>query len=125
MLKILPTRSDEPIFWLMFGTGGMIAAWVLPAILVVMIVAGICPPGIDSGLLSFAQAKAILGNWFLALVLFGIVFILCMYALHRMYHSLHDLNLHSKIFWYICYGGAAALSFITLGLQLMIYCKLF
>ncbi|MGN0908674.1 MAG: fumarate reductase subunit FrdD, partial [Succinivibrio sp.] len=99
MRQILPTRSDEPIYWLMFGTGGMVAAWILPAILVVFIVAGICPPDADAGLLSFSQVSGILGNWFLALVLFGVVFILSFYSLHRMYHSTHDFNLHSKIFW--------------------------
>ncbi|MDD6318402.1 MAG: fumarate reductase subunit D [Succinatimonas hippei] len=125
MRPILPTRSDEPIYWLMFGTGGMVAAWILPAILVVFIVAGICPPDSDAGLLSYSQVSGILGNWFLALVLFGVVFILSFYALHRMFHSLHDLNLHSKIFWYICYGGAAAISFIDLGLQLLSYVELF
>ena len=125
MRPILPTRSDEPIYWLMFGTGGMVAAWVLPAVLVVFILAGISSPDVTTGLLSFEQVKGILGHLFLALVLFGIVFILSFYSLHRMYHSTHDFKLHSKIFWYICYGGAAALSFIVLGLQLLIYVKLF
>ena len=42
-----------------------------------------------------------------------------------MYHSTHDFNLYSKIFWFICYGAAAAISFIDLGLQLLSYVELF
>ena len=56
-------RSDEPIYWLLFGAGGMAVAMALPAVLVVLIVAGITSPDVSSGVLSFAHAKSILGCW--------------------------------------------------------------
>lgn len=125
MHQQLPSRSDEPIYWLMFGSGGMVAAMALPALLIVMIVAGITSPDVESGMLSFAQMKLVLGNWFLSLILFGIVFMLLFYSLHRIYHSTHDIGLHTKAMWFACYGAAAAVSFIVFGVQLLIYCKLF
>ncbi|MBQ9274595.1 MAG: fumarate reductase subunit D [Succinivibrio sp.] len=125
MHQTLPTRSDEPIYWLMFGGGGMIAAIVLPAILVIMIVAGLISPSINDGLLSYEQVSGLLSNWLLSLILFGVVFMLSFYALHRMYHSTHDFGIHSKLFWFAAYGAAAAISFICLGLQLLIYVRLF
>ena len=45
MRQFLPTRSDEPMYWLMFGAGGMVAAIVLPAIMVVLIAAGLTKIG--------------------------------------------------------------------------------
>ena len=41
MRQFLPTRSDEPMYWLMFGAGGMVASMVLPAITVILIAAGL------------------------------------------------------------------------------------
>ena len=125
MRQFLPTPSDEPIYWLMFGAGGMVASIVLPSILVIMILAGLGSPDLTTGLLNFEQVKGLLGNWLLAAMLFGVVFMLCFYSLHRMYHSTHDLGFHTKLFWFMAYGGAAALAFITLGVQLLVYFKLF
>ena len=93
MRQFLPTRSDEPMYWLMFGAGGMVASMVLPAII--------------------------------SLCVFGVIFLLSFYALHRMHHSSHDFGIHSKLTWYIAYGSAAAISFISLGLQLLMYVKFF
>ncbi len=122
--KFLPSRSDEPMYWLMFGAGGMVASIVLPSIMIILIVAGI-QGDVNGGLLNFEQVKGLFGNWFLSICLFGIVFLLSFYALHRMHHSSHDFGIHSKITWYIAYGTAAALSFVCLGLQFLDYCKLF
>lgn len=124
MRQFLPTRSDEPMYWLMFGAGGMVASMVLPAIMVVLIAAGLYGDGITE-YLNYTQVTAIFGNWLLSLVVFGVVFLLSFYALHRMHHSSHDFGIHSKLTWYIAYGTAAAISFMTLGLQLLIYVKLF
>ena len=125
MRQFLPTRSDEPMYWLMFGAGGMVAAIVLPAIMVVLIAAGITSGDIQNCVLNPGQIADIFGNWFLTLCVWGVVFLLSFYALHRMHHSSHDFGIHSKLTWYIAYGTAAAISFVSLGLQLLIYNNLF
>ena len=64
MRQFLPTRSDEPMYWLMFGAGGMVAAIVLPAIMVVLIAAGITSGDIQNCVLNPGQIADIFGNWF-------------------------------------------------------------
>ena len=125
MRQFLPTRSDEPMYWLMFGAGGMVAAIVLPAIMVVLIAAGITSGDIQNCVLNPGQIADIFGNWFLTLCVWGVGFVLSFYALHRLHHSSHDFGIHSKLTWYIAYGTAAAISFVSLGLQLLIYTNLF
>ena len=125
MRQFLPTRSDEPMFWLLFGAGGMVASMVLPAIMVVLIAAGYTSDDLNSGFLNLNQVHNIFSNWLLSLIVFGVVFLLSFYALHRMHHSSHDFGIHSKLTWYIAYGLAAAVSFVSLGLQLLMYVKYF
>ena len=125
MRQFLPTRSDEPMYWLMFGAGGMVASMVLPAIMVVLIAAVLSSGDVIHGFVSLGQVYGIFSNWFLSLCVFGVIFLLSFYALHRMHHSSHDFGIHSKLTWYIAYGSAAAISFISLGLQLLMYVKFF
>ncbi|MGN0915714.1 MAG: fumarate reductase subunit FrdD [Succinivibrio sp.] len=125
MRQFLPTRSDEPMYWLMFGAGGMVAAMVLPALLVLMIAAGITSDDLTNGILNLNQVYCVFSNWFLSLCVFGVIFLLSFYAFHRMHHSSHDFGIHTKLTWYIAYGTAAAVSFISLGLQLLMYVKFF
>lgn len=125
MRQFLPTRSDEPMYWLLFGAGGMVASMVLPAIMVVLIAAGYTSDDLNSGVLNLNQVHNIFSNWLLSLIVFGVVFLLSFYALHRMHHSSHDFGIHSKLTWYIAYGLAATVSFVSLGLQLLMYVKYF
>ena len=125
MRQFLPTRSDEPMYWLMFGAGGMVASMVLPAIMVVLIAAGLTSGDLQNGFLNLGQVYGIFSNWFLSLCVFGVIFLLSFYALHRMHHSSHDFGIHSKLTCYIEYGSASSISFISLGLQLLMYVKFF
>lgn len=121
----LPARADEPIFWLLFGTGGMTVAIILPALLIIMLAAGLTSPDLNSGLLNFEQVKGMLGNWLVTLILFGINATVFFHAFHRIYHTLHDVGIHTtKLHWFVMYGGAAACTFISFALQLAIWAKL-
>ncbi|MCK0514391.1 fumarate reductase subunit D [Anaerobiospirillum sp. NML120448] len=119
-----PVRSDEPIFWLLFGAGGMAVAMALPAILIILLAAGVSGPDLTSGLLNFEQAKAIFGNWFANLVLFTILGGVFFHSFHRLYHALHDVGIHTtKLHHYVFYGAACACTFGALALQLAAYFK--
>ncbi len=125
MHKNVPHRSDEPIYWLLFGAGGMVAGIVLPSVLIVLLIAGVSSPDVASGLLSFEHVKGMLGNWFISLCIFGVIMLSAWHACHRIFHTLHDLTLPpSKLFWYALYGLAAAITFAALALQFLVYCKL-
>jgi fumarate reductase subunit D len=115
-------RSRAPIFWLMFGGGGMLSALLGTAL---VFVTGIAAPlGWPYGgdLLSYQRVLAFAQNWFGKGLLFVLVWLFAYHAMHRIYHSLHDLGiplgLGAKA---VCYGGAllitvtAAYSLLAIG----------
>ena len=118
-------RSDEPIYWLLFGAGGMVVGIVLPAVILILLAAGVSSPDVATGLLSFEHVKSMLGNWLVSLCILGVISLTAWHAFPRIFHPLHDLTVPpSKLFWFALYGGAAAMTFICLALQFLIYCKL-
>ena len=102
-------KSNEPVFWLLFGAGGMWSAIFAPAIILVML---LFPAfGVDAGE----------NLWHLARVsLVGRLFMLAMIVLplwcglHRIHHCLHDLKIHSPLVKLLCYGAAAFFSVLTI-----------
>jgi fumarate reductase subunit D len=102
-------RSNAPIFWLLFGAGGMLAALLGAAL---AFVSGIAlPTGVfpSSSLLDFdralALARSVLGKGFLL----AVVVLFLWHAAHRIYHTLHDLGVHALAAARIgCYGTALA-----------------
>jgi fumarate reductase subunit D len=100
-------RSNEPIFWSLFGAGGMLAALIGPAL---VFITGIAVPlGLvfAPDTMSYSHMLALAQNWAGKCILFAIVALFLWHAAHRIAILLHDFGVHAvavvKVF---CYGGA-------------------
>jgi len=104
-------RSNAPIFWLLFGAGGMLSA-LLGAMLV--FITGLAVPlgwPLPQDLLSYPRmltlAQHVIGKAFL----FVVIALFAWHAAHRLFHSLHDLGLRTgALAKAACYGGALVVS---------------
>lgn len=95
-------RSTQPVFWLLFGAGGMLSATFG---LAVVIITGFVLP--------FAcahdDALAFERNWAGKGLTWIVISLFLWHGAHRIYHSLHDLGVHSKTLSALaCYGTALA-----------------
>jgi fumarate reductase subunit D len=114
-------RSNEPIFWSLFGAGGVLSALIGPVLIFVTGIAVplgfLLPPQTMSytNVLAFAQHP--LGKVALLVVIALFLFHGC----HRMVHSLHDLGFRTgprAQRWF--YGFATVGTLLTAGLLLAI-----
>ena len=108
-------RSNAPIFWALFGAGGMLSALTGP---VLVFMTGIAVPlgfllapdlMAYSRMLGFAQH--IIGK----LCILAVIVLYLWHAAHRIFKSLHDVGIHpgtaSKL---ACYGTAFAGSLLAI-----------
>ncbi|EXI89595.1 MAG: Fumarate reductase 13 kDa hydrophobic protein [Candidatus Accumulibacter regalis] len=107
-------RSNAPIFWALFGAGGMLSALLGP--MLVFITGLAIPLGmlLPVDTMSYAKmlafAQNIVGKGFI----FAIISLFLWHAAHRIFHSLHDIGIHAGIVAkLICYGGALAATLVT------------
>ncbi len=102
-------RSNAPIFWALFGAGGMLSALV-GAMLVW--ISGIAVPlglGLPAATLSYANAQAVANSWPGKLAIFIVISLFLWHAAHRIFHTLHDLGIHAgTLAKLLCYGTALA-----------------
>ncbi len=101
-------RSHEPVFWLLFGAGGMLSALIGPALVLAVGIAlplgWLAPDALDHArVLAFAQHP--LG----AAALWTVVSLFLFHGHHRLLHSLHDLGLHTGWWARLAFYGTAAL----------------
>ena len=100
-------RSTQPVFWVLFGAGGMLSA-LIGAMLV--FITGIAVPlgiGLPADLLSYDHAHAFARHWAGKAFLFVVISLFLWHGVHRIFHSLHDLGVHAKGASAIaCYGIA-------------------
>ena len=100
--------SAEPFVWLMFSAGGVVAALVLP-VLVVLFGLAIPLGWVDAP--SHAHLLAVLRNPLTRLGLFGVCALALVHAAHRLRFTVeHALQLRrqDQIIATLCYGGALA-----------------
>lgn len=87
-------RSNKPIFWSLFGAGGMLSALVGPALIFVTGIA--VPAGIllNKETTSYERVLAFAQSGFGKLALLAVIALFLFHGLHRMYHCLHDFGIH-------------------------------
>ena len=107
-------RSNAPIFWLLFGAGGMLAALLGPML---VFITGLAVPlgwPLPADLLSYPRMLAFAQHWIGKGFLFVVISLFAWHAAHRLLCSLHDLGIHKGLVAKLaCYGSALALTVIT------------
>jgi fumarate reductase subunit D len=107
-------RSNAPVFWLLFGAGGMLSA--LFGMALVSLTGIVVPLGLGpyDGLMSYPRMLGFAQNWLGKAFIFAVIALFAWHATHRIYHSLHDLGVHTG--WLaklVCYGAALAVTLVT------------
>ncbi len=114
-------RSNAPIFWLLFGAGGMLAALV--GAMLVFITGIAAPMGwmLPHALPDYDRVHALAQHWLGKGFLFAIIALFLWHSAHRIFHTLHDLGVHAgtgaKL---VCYGIAMAGTVVAAGALLQI-----
>ena len=107
-------RSNAPVFWLLFGAGGLLAALFGPMLVVVTGIAAPLGWPLRSELLSYARMLAFVQHWAGKAFVLALITLFAWHAAHRIFHSLHDLGVRRRILsMRLCYGSAAALTVIA------------
>lgn len=109
MIEQNPKRSNEPIFWGLFGAGGMWSAIFLPV--VIIIVAFILP---FSSMVTMASILDAASSWLGRLFLAATIILPLWCGAHRIHHGLHDIKVHLPASNWILYGFAAVLTLLTI-----------
>lgn len=108
----------EPLWWSLFGLGGMIAAFFLP---VHIFLHGIAIPlgWVSQDLLSYDRMSMVFGSPYgiiVKLFLFSLISFPLFHAAHRIRLTIEDLRVGwlNCIMPFICYGGAIVLSVVAI-----------
>jgi fumarate reductase subunit D len=111
-------RSDEPVFWALFGAGGMLSALIGP---VLIFVTGIAVPigvMLPNDTMSYDRMLAFLHNPFGKLFALAVISLFMFHGCHRMVHSLHDIGVHTGPAVHRLFYGAAILATILAAILL-------
>ena len=117
----LPKRTIAPLFWLLFGAGGMVSALFGPALI---LLTGVMIPhgwGVPTRFGSYDSVMAFARNPLGKLVLLAVIALLFWHAAERLFLTLKDMR--AAPVWllrWLTYGVAAALTVLTLALLLAI-----
>jgi len=105
----------KPLLWLLFSAGGTVAAFFLPAFLLILSVA-IPLHFISTNFLNYNCLKSLLTNsWFCKLCLFTFFALIFWHGMHRLFLTVVD-TLHIKK-----YNESLALFFYGLTLSITLY----
>jgi fumarate reductase subunit D len=113
-MKPHPRRSNAPIFWGLFGAGGMLSALLGPMLVLItglLVPLGLLLPG---DFMSYPRMLAFAQHWLGKGFLFVVIGLFAWHAMHRIYHSLHDIGIHASLSSrLLCYGVAALITLVA------------
>jgi fumarate reductase subunit D len=107
-------RSNAPIFWSLFGAGGMLSALLGPML---VFITGIAVPLgllLPQDLMSYPRMLAFARNWAGKGFLFAVIALFAWHAAHRIFHSLHDVGIRGGVLGsLLCYGSALVITLLA------------
>ncbi|HZQ71801.1 MAG TPA: fumarate reductase subunit FrdD [Burkholderiales bacterium] len=86
-------RSNKPVFWALFGAGGMLSALIGPML---VFITGIAVPLdlLSRETMRYERVLALAQNGFGKLAIVAVISLFLFHGCHRMYHCLHDFGIH-------------------------------
>lgn len=108
-------KALEPLWWSLFGLGGAVAAFFLPAHVFIQGVA--IPSGwVSQDMLYYDRVIALLSSPIVKVYIFFLIMLPLFHAAHRIRLTLEDMRMEwmNSILPLLCYGGATALTVVTL-----------
>ncbi len=93
-------RSNKPIFWSLFGAGGMLCALVGPALVFIT--------GFRAGALRYESVLALAHSLPGKAAILAVISLFLFHGCHRMYHCLHDFGVHVSRGMKAAFHGFAA-----------------
>jgi fumarate reductase subunit D len=116
-----PKRSVAPVFWLLFGAGGMLSALFGPALI---ILTGLMLPhgwGLPASFADFPHVLAFARHPLGKLVLLTVIVLFFWHGAERMFLTLKDMRAGNLLLLRLMtYGVAAVLTLVTAALLLAI-----
>jgi len=100
-------RSNAPIFWGLFGAGGMLSALFGPML---VFITGIAVPlgvMLPVNTMSYTKMLAFAQNFIGKGFILAIIALFLWHAVHRIYHSLHEFGIHAGFGAKLCCYGVA------------------
>jgi fumarate reductase subunit D len=117
----LPKRTIAPLFWLLFGAGGMLSALFGPALI---LITGVMIPhgwGVPERFGSYETVLTFARNPFGKLALLAVIALLFWHAAERLFLTLHDMRVApAPLLRWLTYGVAALLTIMVVALLLAI-----
>ena len=114
-------RSVAPLFWLLFGAGGMLAALFGPALVIMTGLAAPTGVGLGASIMDYAHAVAFARNPLGKLVLLAVISLFAWHGAERIYLTLKDMHLGPKhwLAW-LSYGSAGVVTLTTMAALLAV-----
>jgi fumarate reductase subunit D len=114
-------RSREPVFWALFGAGGMLSALVGP---VLIFITGIAVPTgflLSKQTMDYSNVLALTRAPIGKVAVLVVISLFLFHGCHRIVHSLHDIGLPAGAGTrHLFYGAAILGTLITAALLLVI-----
>ena len=105
-------RSNKPLVWSLFAAGGTVAAFVIPALVLITLMTGY---GQMPASLGYDEMHNFASGWLGKIILLGVIMLCLWHAAHRMRTALHGLGLRAdKAVAFIGYSVAAAGTLLTI-----------
>ncbi|MEX0943828.1 MAG: fumarate reductase subunit FrdD [Pseudomonadales bacterium] len=115
----MKARTHEPIFWSLFGAGGVVVAFVLPMLI---FITGIATPmgWLPDDALSYDRVSAIVASWPGKLFFFLVISLCLWHGVHRIFLSLHDFGIEKRNWQRWLLYGSAGLGTVVSGVLVLL-----